>query len=277
MEQVEALADACEADLLAGIHLEGPWLSPLHRGAHDPANLRNPSESELEAVLAAGRGHIKMITIAPELPEAMTAISDCVTAGVVAAIGHTDADYDQTQAAIAAGATVATHLFNAMPAIKHRDPGPVSALIADPRVFVELIVDGVHLHPGAIRLAKSSAQERVILVTDAMAAAGAADGHYCLGPLEVDVVDSVARLTEGGAIAGSTLTMAAVFRNYVDLVGATVSEAVRATAQAPARMMGLLDRGTIVAGARADLCHLNPELALSGVWRGGESIPLLTT
>ena len=274
LDQAAELAVACEGGLLVGIHLEGPWLSPLHRGAHEEKNLRNPTISELQAVLSAGRGHIKMITLAPELPGALPAIAACVEAGVVAAVGHTHADYAQTQAAIAAGATVATHLFNAMPPLLHRAPGPIAALINDPKVYLELIVDNVHLAPGAIGVVRRAAGDRVVLVTDAMAAAASHDGHYRLGSLDVDVVDGVARLSEGGAIAGSTLTMAAALRNYVELGGASVAEAVRASSTTPAQLMGLSDRGKIATSQRADLCLLGPDLDLLSVWQSGRPVPM---
>lgn len=275
LTQAAELAAACDAGILVGIHLEGPWLSPPRRGAHDERNLRNPTIMELQAVLAAGRGNIKMITLAPELPGALEAITECVRAGVVAAIGHTDADYAQTQAAIAAGATVATHLFNAMPPMLHRAPGPVAALMNDPSVYLELIVDGVHVQPGAIQIARQAATDRVVLVTDAMAAAAAHDGHYRLGSLDVDVVDGVARVSDSGAIAGSTLTMAAAVRNYVEIGGATVAQAARSAATVPAQLIQLSDRGSLAPGLRADICHLGPDLELRGVWQAGIPIPVV--
>lgn len=273
-EQVARLADKCDAGLLAGIHLEGPWLSPLHKGAHEPANLRNPTVEEFEAILAVGKGYIRMITIAPELPGAMEVIRACAANDVVAAVGHTDADYDQTVAAIDAGATAATHLFNAMNPVHHRNPGPVTALVEDPRVGVEMIVDGIHVHPSAVRMARLASEGRVILHTDAMAAAGVGDGDYVLGSLAVEVRDGTARLVEGGAIAGSTLTMDSAFKRYVDECGASVPEAVAASSTRPARLMLLRDRGELREGARADICHVDSELGLQGVWLRGEPVDL---
>jgi N-acetylglucosamine-6-phosphate deacetylase len=273
-EQVGRLVDQCETGLLAGIHLEGPWLSPLHKGAHDPVNLRNPTVEELEAVLAVGKGYIRMITIAPELPGAMDVIRACAANDVVAAVGHTDADYDQTVAAIDAGATAATHLFNAMSPLHHRDPGPIAALVEDPRVSVEMIIDGIHVHASAARMARLASEGRVILHTDAMAAAGFGDGDYVLGSLAVEVRDGTARLVEGGAIAGSTLTMDSAFRRYVHDCGASVVEAVAASATRPAHLMRLDDRGELRVGRRADICNLDSDLELGGVWLQGESVDL---
>jgi N-acetylglucosamine-6-phosphate deacetylase len=274
-EQVARLVPECEAQVIAGIHLEGPWLSRKHKGAHDPQNLRDPSPQELEVVLEAGQGHVKMVTIAPELPGAIETIRACVANGVVAAVGHTDATYQQAVDAVDAGATVATHLFNAMPAPHHRRPGPVAALTEDPRVAVEMIVDGFHLHPGVVRLTGRAASYRVVLVTDAMAAAGYSDGDYDLGGLAVQVRDGFARLVDGGAIAGSTLTMDSAFRRYVAECGAPVVEAVSAASKIPARLMKLWDRGELRVGARADICHLDEQLNLQGVWRAGDPVELL--
>ena len=211
--RVAMIADLIETDPdILGSHLEGPFLDPGHKGAHDLSLLRDPSLAAVERLLAAGRGTVRQVTLAPELPGGHDAIRAIVAAGAAAAVGHTDADLDATRAAFDAGATILTHAFNAMPPLHHRDPGPVGAAASDPRVTLEVIADGVHLHPEIVRLAFLAAPGRVALVTDAMAAAGAADGRYELGSLEVDVVDGIARLADGGAIAGSTLTQDAALR-----------------------------------------------------------------
>ncbi len=208
--QVGFLADHVADGALLGIHLEGPWLAERRCGAHEPTALRDPDPAEIEALLRAGRGAVRMVTLAPELPGALEAIRRIVDAGAVAAIGHTDATYEQARAAIDAGATVATHLFNAMRPVHHREPGPVVAALEDPRVTVELIHDGVHLHPALHRLVTADVGvDRVALVTDAMAAAGMSDGAYRLGSLAVDVTDGVARVAGTDTIAGSTATTAA--------------------------------------------------------------------
>jgi N-acetylglucosamine-6-phosphate deacetylase len=259
---------ATDADIL-GSHLEGPFLDPGHKGAHEEALLRAPEPAAVERLLAAGRGTIRQVTLAPELPGALHAIRLIAAAGAAAAVGHTGADLAQTRAAFAAGATILTHAFNAMPGLHHRDPGPVAAAAADPRVTLEVIADGVHLHPEIVRIAFASAPGRIALVTDAMAAAGHADGHYELGPLGVDVADGVARLTRGGAIAGSTLTQDAALRHAVG-AGVPLAEAVRALTATPARAIGRgEDLGSLAVGAIADAVLLTDRLEVRSVWTAG--------
>ncbi|MEI8082689.1 MAG: N-acetylglucosamine-6-phosphate deacetylase [Actinomycetes bacterium] len=270
-DQIRALSPLVDQGVIEGIHLEGPWIRKHHRGAHDPAQLRDPTQEEVGELLAIGAGRIKMVTIAPELHGAIKAIHQMVRAGVVAAVGHTDADYDRTNLAIKAGATVGTHLSNAMRALHHRDPGPVAALLEAPNVTVELIADGVHVHPAILRIVAAEAgYDRIALVTDAMAAAGAADGHYMLGKLDVDVIDGEAHLVEGGAIAGSTLTLDKAMR-YMVLTGhTTLANAVKMLSATPARTMGLTDRGKIEVGMRADLLILGPRLEVEAVMVRGD-------
>lgn len=274
IHQVTVLAGHVESGVLLGIHLEGPWLSPHRGGAHEPSALRSPDPDEVEALLAAARGTIRMVTIAPELPGAMEAIRRLSEAGVVVAIGHTDATYDQARAAMDAGATVATHLFNAMRPVHHREPGPVVAALEDPRVTVELITDGVHLHPALHRLVTAEVGiERVALVTDAMAAAGMADGAYTLGSLAVEVVGGVARLGGTDTIAGSTATTASLVAQAVRHSAADRDEAlltaVRQVTVNPLRALDLPAPG-LAPGAPADLVVLSSELEVTGVMRHGD-------
>ena len=270
-EQIRTLTPLVDQDVLLGIHLEGPWLSTLHCGAHDSTLLRAPDGAEVGELLAVGGGRIKMVTIAPELPGSIQAIHQILRAGAVVAIGHTDANYEQAKLAIEAGATVATHLSNAMRPLHHRDPGAIGALMEDPRVTVELIADGVHVHPAVLRLVHNEAgTARVALITDAMGAAGAPDGRYLLGQLEVDVVDGTARLVEGGAIAGSTLTLDWAMRYVVLEGGVSLDQVVQMLSTNPARMMGLDDRGVIAPGKRADLLVLGPRLEVESVMRRGD-------
>lgn len=273
LAQVRVLAEASARGVVDGIHLEGPWLSRRHCGAHDTSLLRDPDRREVDALLAAGAGAIAMVTLAPERPGAIETIRQLVDAGVVVAVGHTDAGYDQTQAAIEAGATVGTHLFNAMRSLHHRDPGPVPALLADPRVTVELIADGVHLHPAVIRhVVATAGPDRVALVTDAMAAAGVGDGPFRLGGLDVDVADGVARLRGTTTIAGSTATMDRLFTGAVHLLGAddaALTAAVRMTATSPARALQLHRAGTLAAGRDADLVVLDQSWQVTRVMRRG--------
>ena len=273
LHQVRELAEQVQDGLVAGVHLEGPWLSGRRCGAHEPAALRDPDAAELDRVLTAGQGTIRMVTLAPERAGGPAAIRRIVEAGAVAAIGHTDASYEQAVAAIDAGATVGTHLFNAMRPVHHREPGPVIALLEDPRVTVEMITDGVHLHPALYRdvTAKVGA-DRVSLVTDAMAAAGMADGAYRLGALDVEVRDGVARVAGTDTIAGSTATMDQVFRFAVTHSGRPHAEAlttaVRQSSVNPARALGLPDP-TLAPGAVADLVVLDEALAVTGVLHRG--------
>ena len=187
---------------------------------------------------------------------------------MVAAIGHTDATYDQARAALDSGASVGTHLFNAMRKLHQREPGPVAALLEHPDAYVELICDGVHVHPAMIGLAAAAKPHRTVLVTDAMAAAAAADGSYRLGRLEVEVRDGVARLSGGGAIAGSTATMATSVRLAVG-AGLTLEDAVRAATATPATLHGLARVGALRPGAYADLVVLDDDLRVSRVMHRG--------
>ncbi|OBF29288.1 N-acetylglucosamine-6-phosphate deacetylase [Mycobacterium sp. ACS1612] len=275
LRQVTGLADDVHAGVIAGIHLEGPWLSAKRCGAHQPSLMRDPDPAEIDRVLDAGQGAIRMITVAPERDGALAAIERIVDRAVVAAVGHTEATYQQTGAALAAGATVGTHLFNAMRPINTREPGPVIALLEDARVTVEVITDGVHVDPALYRhVAHSVGPDRVSLITDAMAAAGKPDGAYHLGPVQVNVVDGVARVAGTDTIAGSTATMDRVFRFAVAHSGLPRDEAlmlaVRQASVNPARALGLPDGG-LVAGSAADLVVLDSDLAVArvmyrGVW-----------
>jgi N-acetylglucosamine-6-phosphate deacetylase len=273
LRQVRELADDVRGGLIDGIHLEGPWLSTARCGAHQPSLMRDPDPAEVDRVLDAGAGAIRMVTLAPERDGALAAIKQIVEAGAVAAVGHTEATYEQTRAAIAAGATVGTHLFNAMRPIDRREPGPILALLEDDRITVELITDGVHVDPAIYRhVTRSAGPDRVSLITDAMAAAGMADGEYWLGQLAVTVADGVARVAGTQTIAGGTATMDRVFRFAVVHSGLPRDEALMAAVRQasinPARALGLPCTG-LVPGATADLVVLNSDLAVTCVLRQG--------
>jgi N-acetylglucosamine-6-phosphate deacetylase len=269
LAQVRVLADATRNGTVAGIHLEGPWLSSVRCGAHDPLQLRNPDPAEISALLDAADGAIRMVTLAPELPGSFPAIEQLVDAGVVVAVGHTDASYEQARQAVDAGATVGTHVFNAMRPLHHRDPGPALALLEDPRVTVELIADGVHVHPALMRQVIAMAgTDRVALITDAMAAAGLPDGSFRLGSLEVDVVDRIARVRGQSTIAGSTATMDQLFRAVAS--DDALLDAVQMTATTPACALGLDDVGVLRPGLRADLVVLDQDLQVSAVMAHGD-------
>jgi N-acetylglucosamine-6-phosphate deacetylase len=271
VRQAAMLSELVEDGELAGIHFEGPFISAARCGAHDPKLLRDPQPEAVRKLLDGARGAARMFTLAPELPGGMESVRLLAEHGVIAALGHTDADYTSTIKAIDAGATVATHLFNAMPPLHHRDPGPIAALLEDERVTVEVINDGTHLHPAIIDLAWSAAgRGRVAYITDAMGAAGMSDGIYPLGPLEVRVENGVARLVEGGSIAGSTLTLDTALRRAVQINHLTVEQASVALSATPARMLGLDDRiGTLAAGKDADLVVLDEKLDVVAVMRRG--------
>jgi len=279
LASVSMLADLFRDGLVAGIHLEGPWISPHRCGAHDPRQLRDPSAAEIDRLLTAADGAIAMVTIAPELTGGLDAIRRLTDAGVIAAVGHTDCSFSVAEEAIDTGARVATHLFNAMRPVHHREPGPIIALLGDPRVTVELIADGIHLDPALYRyVARTVGSDRVALVTDAMAAAGLGDGRYQLGPMAVDVVDGVARIPGTETIAASTTTMDELFRLAVRAwAGGSEAEipalpsdkalvrASRQTSANPARVLGRTDIGSLEPGRRADFVVLDDDLRVTGV------------
>ncbi|RLP77567.1 N-acetylglucosamine-6-phosphate deacetylase [Mycetocola tolaasinivorans] len=275
VERLGGVADLVETDPgVLGSHLEGPFLDPGHRGAHDPEALRTPDMRTVDRLIEAGQGTLRQITIAPELDGAAEAIRELTAAGVIVAVGHTDADYAAARAAFDAGATLLTHAFNAMHPIHHRAPGPVLAAVDSPGVTLEVINDGVHVHESVVRLAFTEAPGRIALVTDAMAATGAADGLYSLGSLEVMVTDGTARLVEGGAIAGSTLTLDAALHRAVHVVGIALPEAVRALTETPARVLGReRDLGSLEPGYPADVLLWSDDLTLQRVWAGGTEYP----
>lgn len=265
--QVRALAVLVDAGELAGIHLEGPWLSPKYKGAHPVDRLRDPAPAEVERLLDAGAGTVKMVTIAAEREGALEAIRTIVAHGAVAALGHSDCTYDQAVAAIDAGVTGATHLFNAMPGLKHREPGPVLALLEDPRVWPELIVDGIHLRP-ELAAWVMGANPRIVLITDAMAAAGCDDGDYVLGELPVEVRDHVAHIAGTDTIACSTLTLDQGVVNAIE-AGVDPLVALAAATSRPAEYLGLSSVGTFAPGTRADAVVLGPDWSVSRVlYRG---------
>jgi N-acetylglucosamine-6-phosphate deacetylase len=265
------LASLVHQGELAGVHLEGPYLAPGRCGAQNPAYLRDADSDEIADLLTLGV--VRVVTVAPEVPGALAAIRQLAARGVVPAIGHTDATYEQTRAAIEVGARLATHLCNAMRPVHHREPGPIVALLDAPEVVCEQIADGVHLHDGMLRhVAHAAGPDRVALVTDAMAAAGMDDGEFELAGLAVTVRGGVARLAGDGTIAGSTLTMDAAVRRAVHS-GLPIEDAARMAATTPARVLGLDgELGAIAAGLRADLVLLDEELRVTGVLRNGANV-----
>jgi N-acetylglucosamine-6-phosphate deacetylase len=269
--QLGVIADAAGADpLILGSHLEGPFLDDAHRGAHDQALLRSADRASIDRLLAAANGTLVQVTLAPELPGGMDALRQLVDASVTVAVGHCAADYDLARAAFDAGASILTHAFNAMPGIHHRAPGPVVAAMDSLGVTLELINDGVHVHPSVVRLAFEGAAGRIALITDAMAATGSANGQYLLGTLRVTVTDGVARLLGGGSIAGSTLTLDTALRLAVTSVGLPIEVAVQALTETPARAVGReRDLGQLAPGFAADAVLLDADFSVQGVWGAG--------
>jgi N-acetylglucosamine-6-phosphate deacetylase len=258
---------------LVGIHLEGPFLSRVRRGAHQETALRPPDPVETDALLEAGRGHVRTITIAPELPGALELIRRLVAAGVTVAVGHTDADAATVRAAVDAGARAITHTFNGMQPLHHRRPGVVGMAMDLPQLTCELIFDLVHVHPVAARaLVHAAGADRVCLVTDAMAATGMSDGTYELGGQTVDVVGGQVRLQGASTLAGSTLTMATAVENAVAHLGIPVPTAVAMATAIPAALLPGVDVGRLHVDGPADLVRLDEVGHLRGVWISGHPV-----
>ena len=251
---------------ILGVHLEGPFLSPVRLGAHDGANRRDPDLGLAERLLDAGP--VRYMTLAPELPGALDLIRYLRSRDVTVSLGHTDATAEEAAAAFRAGATTVTHLFNAMRPFRHRDPGVVGAALVRPEVIVQLILDGNHVAPETARVAWAAAAGRIALVTDAIAAAGAGDGSYFLGNGEVSVDGGVARRADG-VLAGSSSTMLDAVRNLCAL-GVSPAEALSAASAVPARVLRRDDLGTIAPGARADVLVLDDALELRRVVVAGK-------
>ncbi|WP_129339748.1 N-acetylglucosamine-6-phosphate deacetylase [Cellulomonas endophytica] len=266
-----AVADLADEDpLVLGSHLEGPWLAPGRHGAHDPAHLLPPRPADVDALLAAARGTLRQVTLAPELPGADAAVRRLVGAGVVVAVGHTETDAAGAAAAFGAGATLLTHAFNAMAGIHHRAPGPVVAALRDPRVTLEVVLDGHHVDPSLVGVLAAAAPGRLALVSDAMAGAGAPDGDYRLGALDVTVHDGLATVAGTSTIAGSTLTLDTALRVAVQVVGLDLVAAVAALTATPAAALGLGHRlGRLRPRMAGDLVVLGDGLRVEGVWADG--------
>jgi N-acetylglucosamine-6-phosphate deacetylase len=265
-DRIRELAAYVRSGDLAGIHLEGPWLSPARKGAHDPGLLRTPEPAEVMDLVAAGDGTVRMITIAPELPGAIESIKAMTSAGVVAALGHTAADAATVRTALDAGATIVTHLFNGMQPIHHREVSLPGVALTDPRLWVELIVDGQHVCDDAVDLVVQSAADRMLLVSDAMAATGLGGGDYVLAGSRVRVQDGVARLADGDSLAGST----SLIRDAVQRLlgrGTSYADIVRWTNTNPAAALGIAVP-RLRPGDRADLVALSAG-SLTRVLRAG--------
>jgi N-acetylglucosamine-6-phosphate deacetylase len=264
---LERLANAIEADEAGksnavqarplGIHLEGPFLSHKRRGVHPPENLVDPTIAIFERLWQAARGHVRMLTIAPELPGAMEVITEAARRNVCVSIGHSDAEMPTAQAALKAGARHATHTFNAMRPLDHREPGIIGEVLSNDTLSADMIVDGIHVDPAVVKVfMRAKGSERAVLITDAISATGMPDGRYQLGPIEVDVKDG--KCTSGGSLAGSVLTMDRAVRNVTQFAGWSLRDAVRAASLNAARAVGMAGRfGVLAAGADANFIVLN--------------------
>jgi N-acetylglucosamine-6-phosphate deacetylase len=254
---------------IVGIHLEGPWLNERRRGAQEAAHLRAPDPGELEALVQAAGGAVRLVSLAPELPGALQLIERVVAAGAVAGIAHSDATYAEAQAGVAAGARHAIHTFNGMRPLHHREPGVIGAVLDAPEVSCELIADGMHVAPAIARLLwRAKGPARLVLVTDATEAAGLPDGRYRLGETAIDVRGGRA-LTPAGSLAGSTLTMDAAVRNLRDW-GVPLGEALSMASATPARVAGLEGRkGAVAPGYDADLVVLDEALRPAAAMAAG--------
>ncbi|OXS56209.1 N-acetylglucosamine-6-phosphate deacetylase [Cohnella sp. CIP 111063] len=259
---------------LVGVHLEGPFVNVKWKGAQNPAYILPPQPEWLEEWVARFPGVVKLQTLAPEIEGSLDYIEKLAANGIVPSCGHTDATYDQIIAAADRGLRHAVHTFNAMTPLHHRNPGTVGAVLTDDRITAEVIADGHHVHPAGVKLiTRAKGVHNVILVTDAMAAAGMPDGDYDLGGLPVHMKCGVARLKENDSLAGSTLTMISAVRFLVREIGVSLEEASLMASANPARQLGLADSiGTLEAGKQADFLLLNDDLDIQSTWIDGKKL-----
>lgn len=273
-EAVEVVAQSLpEVPQCLGLHLEGPYVSEEHAGAQPRSYLRPPALAEAAELWERSRHTIRQVTLAPELPGALPLVQWLGAHGILAALGHSGADPAQVRRALALGLSHATHLFNGMPPIYSRHPGPVPALLADPRVTLELIVDGIHLAPDVVKWTVAVAGvHRVVLVTDSIRATGLADGVYDLGGQAIEVEGGIAR-TEQHSLAGSTLRLWTAVQNMVRFAGVSIVDAVQMASLNPARILGLAHQmGSLTPGKLANVCAVAPGGAVLATWFHGERV-----
>lgn len=269
IEQTKAVIGKEEGAKIAGIHLEGPYLNVEKKGMQNPLYLRHPDLTEMTEIFEAAAGLIKMVTIAPELPGGLELIRFLKEREVVVAIAHSAATYEEAQQAFDEGASHITHCFNAMPAIHHRAPGLVTAALEDDRISLQAIVDGVHLHPGIVRLMhKVKGPDKMVLTTDALQAMGVGDGDYLFGGHHVTVKDGVARLKDG-TLASSTVTMNQSLKFSTDF-GIPVADTIQMATSTPADILGLPELGRVEVGYMADLVLVDDAFNVQKTWINGE-------
>ncbi|WDI01592.1 N-acetylglucosamine-6-phosphate deacetylase [Paenibacillus urinalis] len=262
---------------LAGVHLEGPFISPKWPGAQNPEHISLPNVDWLISWEQQYPELVRQVTLAPEQQGAHEVIAWLKDKEIIAALGHTDATYEEVEAAVEVGLHHAVHTFNAMTPLHHRKPGVAGAVLSDERISAEVIADGIHVHPAAVSLLAQlkSRLQKLVLITDAISATGLEDGNYTLGDLPVIVKEGVARLEDGVTLAGSTLTMIRGFRFLVQEAGLDIIEASQAASHNPAELLGILDAtGTIEQGKQADLLLLDDSLQLKQVWIKGRALSM---
>ncbi|MFH7827593.1 N-acetylglucosamine-6-phosphate deacetylase [Kluyvera chengduensis] len=282
MEQIyhalERIAQRCHSGgpgaQVLGSYLEGPYFTPQNKGAHPPELFRDLDIHELDKLIALSQSTLRVVALAPEKPGAIRAIQHLKRQGVRVMLGHSAATWAQTSAAFDSGADGLVHCYNGMTGLHHREPGMVGAGLTDPRAWLELIADGYHVHPAAMKLCCCCAKDRVVLITDAMQAAGMPDGSYTLCGEKVEMRGSIVRTASGG-LAGSTLSVDAAVRNMVELAGISPEEAIRMASLHPARLLGVDQQlGSLQAGKRASIIALDGGLHVQRVWIQGQHLSL---
>ncbi len=267
-----AIAETRQAELttepmanILGLHLEGPYINLKFKGAQPDEGIRDPNFDELEELLKSAEGRVKVMTLAPELPGSMEMIRLLKANNIVASLGHSECDYDTALAAIDAGATYATHLFNAMSGVHHRQPGLAACCLNEPGICAELILDGVHMNPQMARLAaRNKGREGLALITDATTAQGCGDGIYQLGKFQVNVRGALCTLMDGVTIAGSVLTMNHAVRNAIEFTGMSLVDVAYMAAMMPAKRCGVADRkGSLEVGKEADIAILRADYSVA--------------
>lgn len=267
------IARSSEGAKPLGIHIEGPFLSPHKKGAHPAHLLQTPSIELFDRMWQAAQGKIRLMTIASELPGAEELITHATSLGVRVSLGHSDADTAAARAGIRAGAVTATHTYNAMRQFDHRDPGLIGEVLSNDNLFAELICDGLHVHPDAVRIYwRSKGPDRAMLITDAMSAAGMPDGNYKLGELDVRVVNGKCVIGED-TLAGSTLTLDRGVRNFAEFTGASIDDVSKLVSRNPARMTGFDDEiGSLAVGRAADIVVLSAKIEVVETMLRGRAV-----